>query len=491
MKKDNGKLDKNQTKIFKRALEALRFGLFLGAGSGKTRIALCLADARMKKKKKRNTLIVSTKANILDTWPTQLREQMKVWGRTYTFHVWHDEYKQLVIPGKNCKYSARVHIVSYEHLKKLLWHYDNEFFDTMIVDESVRVKGWDSLATGRIIAFSQQVKAIYPLSGLPAPNNIQDLFAQVYMIDHGERLGENITAFRKQFMEQAKHSRFVWNLKGHKPEDRKATEQEILTAISDICVTEETEAFVKKLPTPRFHIVPFSLPKKKLKKYRKFARKAILEIEDDDAVTAVNGAVLRMKLLQYVSGNIYKELKEGEKPNAHRKVIRTNYERRDAFDAWMTDNYKRGDKLIICYAYKHSIIDINEVVRKHVARDKVFVVSGKISTVQLTKDWNAKRTDVIITFAGSIGHGLNLQKLGGRLFLYQITDNYDHFYQVVRRIYRRGNPKKFVDVFTLSCSDTADELVVENVDAKARLGKRVMSAANMIKKLKQRLEKVA
>lgn len=484
---DNKQLDKRQRKVFKLIQNNDRFGLFLGAGSGKTRIVLRHMLQVMKKKKNVNALIVTTKANVIDTWPKQLMEQMNVTGIKIPFNVEHNEYKQVVLPGKNCRYSARIMICSYENLKKLLWHYDNKYFDFLIVDESVRVKNWRAKATAIIITFSQQCKYVYPLSGLPAPNKLVDLYSQVFMLDGGDRLGANITAFRRQFLEQSSHSKFVWNVKGYP--DNKAmnqTQQEVLDKIKDICVTEETETFVKKLTDVKYHTVRFDLKPKQIKQYKRFERKAVLEI-DDKNFTAVSGAVLRGKLLQYVSGNIYENLDIDNPTKGPRKVERTNKQRMATLDGHLKETYKKGDKVIISYAFKHSIKDILKVASKHCNTQKIFIVNGTTSTRMLTKLWELNRVDIIITFAGSIAEGLNLQKRGGSIVFYSLTDNYNHFYQLIRRIKRRGNPKKWCHVFTLCCTNTADELVVENINGKAQLGREIMTAATLVKILKRQI----
>jgi len=105
---DDGTLDKRQRQIRKLLRSNDRFGIFLGAGSGKTRILIRHILWLMKRERKLNCLVVSTKANALDTWPTQFKEQMKLTGIRVPMHVHHSEYKGFSSPGINCQYSARV-----------------------------------------------------------------------------------------------------------------------------------------------------------------------------------------------------------------------------------------------------------------------------------------------------------------------------------------------------------------------------------------------
>ena len=502
-KKKKGKrhaldLDKKQTQIYNILQFKERFGLFLGAGSGKTRLILRHVFRLMQKNKDLKVLCVSTKANTISTWPNNIKQQSAHIGKKFTMHVEHPEYTQYTIPGKNCRYSARIIVCSYEHLKKLGWHYDNDYFDILVVDESVRIKNWNAKATSILLTFSQQCKYAYVLSGLPAPNKITDLFSQVFLLDGGERLGDNITAFRNQWLKQDQYSAFVWHIKGY-PNVKKMerNEKKILKKIKDICVTEETEAFVKDVTEANYTVHKFDFAKnKERKRYEKFARKSILEIpvitedmttKEKQSIRAKTPAVLRNKLLQYVSGNIYEDLDPDEKRPTVRPIRRTTKNRMKAFDKLLKARRKKTKKFIVSYGYRHSIPDIMAVAQKYYKRNKIFIVEQGTSTINLERDWNNGNIDLIISFAGSIAEGLNLQEQGGEIIFYSLTYNYNHYYQLIRRIKRRGNPFKIMYVHILCLGNTVDELVVEAIDRKERLGTRVMSAAKLVDVVRRRL----
>ena len=490
-RKDDGELDRKGRKILKLLFKNDRFGLFLGAGSGKSRILIRRLFAYLDANPKGNALVVSTKASILNTWPAELLQQMRVTGKSYPMHIHHPEYKQIVTPGVNCKFSARIIVVSYERLNRLLWHYTNNYFDFIALDESVRAKNWNSKTTRMVLTLAQQCTYRYPMAGLPAPNQIADLYTQVYIMDEGDRLGVNLTAFRRQFQEQSPHNHMVWYTRGW-PDAAKMrqTEDEVLAKISDICVTEETESFVKNLTRPRYHTIKFAMKPKELKAYKKFQRTLIIELGPRPTI-AESQAVLRGKLLQFVSGNLYDPqeeelLDDGRIRKLPRTWNRTTKERRKALEAWLNSTYKPGEKLIIAFSFQHNLPDILCVLYRRVDKSRVFVTKErKGQMTDLVKLWDAQRVDIIVSFAGTIGHSLNLQKFGGSVFLYSYTDNYDHFYQLLRRIMRRGNPKKYCDIYMLCGERTADELVLDNLRGKAELGHKVSNAASILNKIRK------
>lgn len=61
-----------------------------------------------------------------------------------------------------------------------------------------------------------RIKRIIGLTGTPSPNGLLDLWAQVYLLDQGERLGKTITEYRERYFVPDKRSAervFTYRLK--------------------------------------------------------------------------------------------------------------------------------------------------------------------------------------------------------------------------------------------------------------------------------------
>ncbi|MER8170672.1 ATP-dependent helicase, partial [Acinetobacter baumannii] len=64
------------------------------------------------------------------------------------------------------------------------------------------------------------------LTGTPAPNSLMDLWAPVYLLDQGERLGKTITGFRDRYFIPAERDGHIV----HKWRQKKEAEQRIYEA---------------------------------------------------------------------------------------------------------------------------------------------------------------------------------------------------------------------------------------------------------------------
>ena len=75
-------------------------------------------------------------------------------------------------------------------------------YDCVIIDESTSFADHKTARWIAMAKVAQRVKRLHLLSGTPAPEGIQQLFAQTYLLDQGERFGREIGRFRKKYMMQ-------------------------------------------------------------------------------------------------------------------------------------------------------------------------------------------------------------------------------------------------------------------------------------------------
>jgi len=52
-----------------------------------------------------------------------------------------------------------------------------------------------------------KINRLIELTGTPSPNGVEDLWAQIYLLDQGTRLEKYITHFRAKYMEPNKRNR--------------------------------------------------------------------------------------------------------------------------------------------------------------------------------------------------------------------------------------------------------------------------------------------
>ena len=78
------------------------------------------------------------------------------------------------------------------------------------------------------------------LTGTPSSKGLVDLWAQVFSLDEGQRLGRTISQYRERY--------FIANTHGGHFTDYKAksdAEASVLEAISDICVSMKAEDYLE------------------------------------------------------------------------------------------------------------------------------------------------------------------------------------------------------------------------------------------------------
>lgn len=179
-----------------RLLSDRALGLFLDMGLGKTVITLtAVNDLRYNRFLVKKALVIAPKKVVEDTWT---REAQK-WDHLNMLRVVPvlgaaaRRIRALNSPGD-------VYVLSRDNVAWLVEYYRNNWpFDMVIIDElsgfkSHRAKRFRSLNLVR-----GHIKRIVGLTGTPAPNGLIDLWAQIYLLDGGKRLGRTITEYRDQY----------------------------------------------------------------------------------------------------------------------------------------------------------------------------------------------------------------------------------------------------------------------------------------------------
>lgn len=165
-------------------------------------------------------------------------------------------------------------------------------FDAIVVDESHRMK----LSTGprmkalrsilhptRSGGFKKlmQFKMVVAQSGTPAPKDLHDLYGQALLVDGGNALGHNLTAFRNRWCSYRITSEHGGEF--YVPEHR---DQELYEALRPISVSVRLSDADVDLPPLTTRDVYVQLPAEVQRTYRQFKR---------NAVSLVNGVQWTLK----------------------------------------------------------------------------------------------------------------------------------------------------------------------------------------------------
>lgn len=235
-------------------------------------------------------------------------------------------------------HKADIYVVGRDHLHvmaKLLG--DAWPFRTVLVDESTMFKNHDS-ARSRTIDYLKRrgrITRLVLMTGTPSPKNLENLWAQVRLLDGGARLGAKLGEFRSRYMlpgARNKKQIFSWV-------DRPGAREEITAKIRDICLSVRADVWRKTEP-PRTvqRLVPIPMDQ-----YDEMCENLVLQI-GEGLITAPQAAVLTTKLLQMASGAVLDE--NGDWHQVHDAKLDAMEELIDELD---------GEPLIVMYWFKSSL----------------------------------------------------------------------------------------------------------------------------------------
>ncbi|MEV2910765.1 DEAD/DEAH box helicase [Paenibacillus larvae] len=441
-----------------RIIETPYIALFLEMGLGKTVSTLTAIDLLLNDYFDIDKVLVIAPLRVAeDTWGREVEK----WD-----HLQHLKISKVLGSAaqrrKALSAKADIYVINRENVEWLVSELGNSWdFDTVVIDEVSSFKNHQSKRFRALRRVRPRISRVIGLTGTPAPNSLMDLWAPIYLLDQGERLGKTITGFRDRYFvpgERSGHIVYKWH-------EKKEAEQRIYEAIKDIAVSMKAEDWLE-LPERIDRTAPIRLSEKAAQLYKKLEKELLLEFVDADVV-ATTAAALSNKLLQMASGAVYDE---------ERGVKEIHEAKLDALEDILEAS--QGKPVMVFYNYKHSLERIQQ--RFPQART---LRKGKEGVQDIT-DWNTNKIPLLLLHPKSAGHGLNLQESNCQTVIWfdQIW-SLEEFQQANARVYRQGQTRKIV-VMQLVAEGTMDEEVVEAIDKKATGQEELMQA------VKARIERI-
>ena len=426
-------------------------GLFLDMGLGKTVITLTAVNELMYNRwDVRKVLVVAPKKVAEATWISEAAK----WDHLNHLRIIpvlgtaKKRVQALCTPGD-------IYVINRENVPWLVDHLRNSWdFDMVVLDESSSFKNPSSKRFKALRMVRDRIDRMVLLTGTPSPNGMEDLWAQVWLLDKGQRLGRTITAYREAYFKEdraypGQQYRTYTLLAG--AADR------IKAAISDICVSMKAEDYLT-LPDYIEDVIPVELDAKALKAYRELEREMLLEV-DDQTVTAGSAAVLNGKLLQLCSGAVYDT--EGAAVGIHDCKI-------EAFLELVEQLH--GEHALVFYWFKHERDRLVRALEGSGLRVRVY------QGAQEEKDWNAGLIDILLAHPASCGYGLNLQDGGHHAIWYGYPNWALEIYQQAnKRLHRQGQQYPVIS-HHLVVRGGMDEVVVGALHAKGDTQEALMEA---------------
>ena len=341
---------------------------------------------------------------------------------------------------------ADLYIVNRENVVWLVDYYRNAWpFDMVVVDESSSFKSHSAKRFKALASVGDHIERLVELTGTPSPNGLDDLWAQIFLLDGGERLGKRYTWFRERYFQPDKRGAdgMVYSY-----EAKPGSEEGILEKISDICISMKAEDYLQ-LPDITYHEIPVEMDPKARKAYTDLEREMVLQLpEDEGDISVTSAAALSNKLLQLANGAIYDE---------DRNVHEIHNCKIEAFMELIES--LQGKPALVFYNYQHDRTRILKALEKTGLRIR------ELKTPQDEDDWNARKIDILLTHPASSAYGLNLQQGGNHVIWFGLTWNYELYTQANKRLHRQGQTDKVI-IHHLICTGTRDEDVMQALQRK-------------------------
>jgi SNF2 family DNA or RNA helicase len=349
---------------------------------------------------------------------------------------------------------ADIYIINRENVEWLVKNYPFDF-DMVVIDELSSFKSHQSKRFRALRKVRPKVDRIVGLTGTPAPNGLMDLWAEINLLDMGERLGRYITRYRDEYFKPDKRNGAI--VYSYKP--LPDAEESIYGKISDICVSMKAADYLE-MPERVDNIVEVGMNDKETAMYKRLEKEMLLPFADGD-IDAVNAASLSNKLLQLANGAVYDE---------NGKVRKIHSRKLDALEDLI--EAANGKPVLVYYSYKHDRDRISERFNAREIKDDKDI-----------SEWNARKIQLAIAHPASCGHGLNLQSGGSTIVWFGLTWSLELYQQANARLYRQGQ-KNTVVVHHIITKGTVDEKVM------TALKNKDVGQASLMEAIKARIEEV-
>lgn len=436
----------------RRAVEHLhenpRAGLFMDMGLGKTATVLsALTPAHLP------ALVVAPKRVAERVWPVERRK----WRPDLTMAVAAGSAaERRAALGRRCQ----VTVIGRDNIRDVT----PGRYRTVVLDELSSYKNRQTARWRAARKICNEATSVWGLTGTPAPNGLLDLWAQLFLLDGGERLGRGITSYRSAFFSSG-HRLPTGAMVGHKP--LPGADEEIHRRIDDICLSMKASDYLD-LPPTTYNTVEVDLPRSVRATYDELKAELVVAVTDvlgaESMRSAANAAVLTNRLSQITAGFLYPDTDEpdADTVDLHDAKIEALREIVDG----------TGSPVLVFYRYEREAERIREA----------FPQARGIDDRGAQSAWDRGELPMMIAHPASAGHGLNLQHGGYTIAWTTLTWSLEEWEQANARLARQGQADPVV-VHLLLAPDTVDEANRARLIEKAEVQDALMAALGITPQL--------
>lgn len=465
----------HQPRLHQCIVELPHVAIWADMGSGKTATSLWAVSDLIEALDVSRVLVVAPKRVALNVWTNEIKRWSQfghLTCRVLTSDDFGYQREEVVVRkrGKETRVKRlvpkasprsfltgeQIHTISRDHFTALVTLLGKKHwgYDMVIIDEASGFRDQDTSRwkAAKTLRKHGCLPRLVELTGTPRPKSLIDLWAQVYLLDQGQRLGRTLTAYRDRWFVPDKRSGeriFSWKPKA-------GAESEIFAAVSDICFSLLPEDLIQ-LPERSYHRIMVPMPPAARRSYDQMERDRLVSVSGFDVVAAQR-ATLVGKLLQLCGGAAYDE--HGNPQHLHDAKL-------DALEELVDGT--GGAPLLVAYWYQHE-------------RDRIkarFPGAVEINDAPDTEErWNRGEIQMLLLHPQAGSHGLNLQFNDGHGVWFGPIHDLELYLQWNKRLHRPGR-KTPVRIYHLLAEDTIDRAVLEAMDPKYEGQDRLLRAVRL------------
>lgn len=390
----------------------------VGLGLGKTASTLAALNTLFQDGAIKAALIVAPKRVARMTWPNEIEK----WDQFRWMKIEH-----LLNDPPSGK--AQIYLINYDRLDRLE---SLKFCDVVVFDEITKAKNPQSKRINAIRPLFKGQRR-WGLTGTPRPNSLMELFAQIRLLDDGQRLGRAFGLFRDANFFPTDYMRYNW---APKP----GAEQRVYTKINDLTITLRSSDYLN-VPDAILNDVEISLSPVAQDAYNEL-EKQFLVLTKDGEVVARNAAVLAGKLHQIAGGTVYNDDKTISQLHDGKIVVLEEIVR------------DVKEPLLVACNYVHE--------RERVVASIKGAVDASKFKGDIEKAWNSGGIPMLVADPRSLGHGLNLQQGGRTVVWFSPTWSRELYDQFNARVARKGQSQQPL-IYRILAKGTIDEAIVETL----------------------------
>lgn len=408
--------------------------ILLEMGLGKSVITLtAIFDLTLDSFLIRKVLVIAPLRVARDTWPAEIEKWDHLNGLTYSVAIGSEAQRKAALLQR-----AQVYLINRENVDWLINDSGIPFdYDMVVIDELSSFKSHTSKRFRALRKVRPNVKRIVGLTGTPSSNGLMDLWAEIGILDMGQRLGRYISHFRNAYFVPDKRNQQI--IFTYKP--KPGAEEAIYRLISDITISMKNTDYLQ-LPDLVINEIPVFLSEDERQQYEIMKSEMVLSLKGKE-IDAVNAAALSNKLLQMANGAVY---------DGNGGVVRIHDRKLDALEDVI--EAANGKPVLIAYWYKH---DLERIMERFPA--------SRLDNAESIKRWNDGEIPVAVIHPASSGHGLNLQTGGSCLVWFGLTWSLELYQQTNARLWRQGQ-KDTVIIHHIVAKETIDEQVMKALKRK-------------------------